>query len=427
MQVNRQTREIKNVEVFRAGDYGAKGCYSAQDLAAIASAYDPAKAEAPVTIDHAQKGPAFGWIKALRAEAGKLFADLGEITPEFFDALEKKMFKKRSIELFKDKRFKALSFLGAAPPHVEGMADIQFAANARQFEFAAEAESDQFHYDDPVDLDDYLWPEYTPESDPFPGTHGPIEEESQASDILGHCHYVYLDSKGNGFTSPMIVWDSLAGKYLLKPDSHAHQVQRREIFESASPVPHTHEFTLTKTYNATPKETVKMSDATVVKPEDHELLKKQLDELSAKFSAVQEENAKIKADAYRREQEVKFAAVETALAGQDVKLSPELVAKAKAIYFALPADDDCVVKFSESESAGVRESFASLLTALPVLFTKGATVIDEKRFEQREAKRNDETLHDKTIAFQAEQAKQGIKMDYSEALIEVDKREKLSK
>jgi hypothetical protein len=36
------------MEVFRAGDYGAKGKFSAADLDKIVANYDPAKHEAPV-------------------------------------------------------------------------------------------------------------------------------------------------------------------------------------------------------------------------------------------------------------------------------------------------------------------------------------------------------------------------------------------
>ena len=43
---------IKRVPVFRAGDYGEKGKYAPEDIAAMAARYAPETSEAPVTVDH---------------------------------------------------------------------------------------------------------------------------------------------------------------------------------------------------------------------------------------------------------------------------------------------------------------------------------------------------------------------------------------
>src|SRR5690606_32066987 len=48
------------LEIFRAGDYGPRGRWSEADLDRLAAGYDPALHEAPVTLDHAQTGPALG-------------------------------------------------------------------------------------------------------------------------------------------------------------------------------------------------------------------------------------------------------------------------------------------------------------------------------------------------------------------------------
>jgi hypothetical protein len=122
------------LEVFRTGDYGPKGVYTEQDLETIASDYNPADHEAPVTLDHEQKGPAHGWVSALRRTGDRLVATLTRLSPTLAEALRSGAFKKRSIELYRQfdatgrPYFKALTFLGAGTPEVKGLADPHFAA-----------------------------------------------------------------------------------------------------------------------------------------------------------------------------------------------------------------------------------------------------------------------------------------------------------
>jgi len=132
-----EQKELFQVEVFRSGDYGAKGRYTDDDLQAMAADYKPELHEAPVTQDHAQQGPAHGWIARLRAVGGSLFADLRDVSEGLLTALKNRAYKKRSIELYgtfeKTGRpyVRAVSFLGAGIPAVKGMADIAFAENEK--------------------------------------------------------------------------------------------------------------------------------------------------------------------------------------------------------------------------------------------------------------------------------------------------------
>lgn len=120
------------VEVFRSGDYGEKGVYSNGDLEAVARDYDPGTHEAPVTLDHAQSGPAHGWVGGLKVMGDRLVARLRQVSPALAEALRAGSFRKRSVELFRKFRgtgrpyLKAVSFLGAATPHVNGLADPAF-------------------------------------------------------------------------------------------------------------------------------------------------------------------------------------------------------------------------------------------------------------------------------------------------------------
>lgn len=121
------------VEVFRAGDYGERGVYTEDDLTAIAVDYAADAHEAPVTIDHAQNGPAHGWVSGLKCLGGRLIASLSRLSPNLAEALRSGSFRKRSIELYRQFEktgrpyLKAVSFLGAAAPAVKGLADPIFA------------------------------------------------------------------------------------------------------------------------------------------------------------------------------------------------------------------------------------------------------------------------------------------------------------
>jgi hypothetical protein len=131
------------LEIFRAGDYGDKGKYTAADLQAMASSYDPKVHEAPVTIGHPEmNAPAFGWVEKLQVSGGTLLAKLRQVQPSFEDMVRRGSFKKRSVGFYRDGsslRLRHLAFLGGQPPEVKGLADPQFAqfgeSSAAVFDF----------------------------------------------------------------------------------------------------------------------------------------------------------------------------------------------------------------------------------------------------------------------------------------------------
>ena len=58
---------MKFYEVFKAGKY-PQGKFTKKEIAEIAKNYDPKFCEAPITIDHQQSGPAYGWVDTVKAE-----------------------------------------------------------------------------------------------------------------------------------------------------------------------------------------------------------------------------------------------------------------------------------------------------------------------------------------------------------------------
>lgn len=131
----------KWIEVFRAGDYGAKGNYSAADLDALVSNYDPAKHEAPLVLGHPQHdAPAMGWVESLKRVGNVLMAKLRQVQPQLEDFVRTGMYTKRSISFYRDPlSLRHVGFLGAMPPEVQGLAEVKFRdGQFEQFEFNQE-------------------------------------------------------------------------------------------------------------------------------------------------------------------------------------------------------------------------------------------------------------------------------------------------
>jgi len=122
------------MEVFRSGDYGAKGAYTLATLQQMAEDYRPDLLEAPLTFDHAQAGPAYGWVARLRREGDRLVAVIKGVPQAIKELVRSGAYKRRSVELMRKlpqtgrPYLRAVSLLGAATPEVKGLRDICFAA-----------------------------------------------------------------------------------------------------------------------------------------------------------------------------------------------------------------------------------------------------------------------------------------------------------
>lgn len=122
------------IGVFKAGDYGYKGTYTAEDVAELAEQYDPLFRKAPATIGHPPwaeitgEQKAHGWVNALKAVAGVLYAKFENISQELFDGIRSGHYKGRSIG-FMPKKYSGtgqhelwhVAFLGASTPHSTGL------------------------------------------------------------------------------------------------------------------------------------------------------------------------------------------------------------------------------------------------------------------------------------------------------------------
>lgn len=145
------TDPFESVEVFRAGDYPGRGSFTESDLDSVVENYKNGDHEAPITIDHEQSGPAFGWVESLSRKDNILVAKLKPLA-DFAEQVKNGAFKKRSIELLRNPlRFRAVTFLGAGSPVVKGMLNVFKEENpAGTFTFAGET-SEVLTFDTPME------------------------------------------------------------------------------------------------------------------------------------------------------------------------------------------------------------------------------------------------------------------------------------
>jgi hypothetical protein len=182
--------ETQPIEIFRAGNYGAKGNYTVADLDRIIASYDPAVHEAPAVIGHPEtNGPAWGWAKKLSRNGEILLAQFGEVDPTFAGMVEAGRFKKRSASFYREPGtgkvtgLRHVGFLGAKPPDIKGLKDVQFDDAGREVAEVTFEESDMAEQN--KQLEDSLFERlkalFTPKSEPAAATVGFSEEQLQAA------------------------------------------------------------------------------------------------------------------------------------------------------------------------------------------------------------------------------------------------------
>lgn len=117
--------------IFKTGKHtdsnGIEKEWTEADLDKIVGSYDKNKHEAPIVIGHPKaNAPAYGWIEKLKRVGDTLYALPSQLAQEFVDMVNKGLFKKRSISLYPDGTLRHVGFLGAQPPAVKGLPDVEF-------------------------------------------------------------------------------------------------------------------------------------------------------------------------------------------------------------------------------------------------------------------------------------------------------------
>ncbi len=127
---------MPSIHILRPGTFtdsaGSEVTFTAADLASIATAYDPAKHEAPLVIGHpTADAPAYGWVASLREDDAGVHAEPHQLDTQFAGLVRAGRFRKVSASLYGASHpnsptpgswyLRHVGFLGAQPPAVKGL------------------------------------------------------------------------------------------------------------------------------------------------------------------------------------------------------------------------------------------------------------------------------------------------------------------
>lgn len=455
--IDEPTTELKGVEIFRAGDYGPKGEYTEADIQDMAAHWNDGGHEPPVTLDHAEHGPAYGFISRCWAEGGRLFADLRDVPKRLADAIRKRRYPKRSIEFYRDWKgrgvasIRRVTFLGAVPPGVPGMEEVKCSDAPSFAVFADIAEP-------PVQIE---FADTSPEQfrdvppDPAPDSHGVLTRTDPVQANVGHCHDAYLDDDGNGYTSyPTSCYWSEDQAPIAK---HVHLVKGGVIQPAGEPL-HTHDIVLSQSTkgavsmsdtNTAPADETKPKEnaqdmtaspatpappAAIVTPEQFADLQKRVAELEQQNKALAErnENAEKQAreifeESLRRERLRRFGDVfaECLEKGQVTQSEREALEKT---YLNLCRLDTMPERFSDDpKETDPSAEFLASLKARPQQVPVGVMFADANPPKVtggdtgHPKERENERLRAKAREYQEKMAAQGKLIAFSDALIEASR------
>lgn len=134
------------IDVLPAGTHksmdGKTISFTAEDLAQMVA--NTKVAQAPAVLGHPKHNdPAYGWTTDAKVENGHLFVKFSDVNPDFDKGVQSGAYRNRSVSVFNDPklgwRLRHVGWLGAAPPAIDGLAPVSFAAEdeCEVFEFAA--------------------------------------------------------------------------------------------------------------------------------------------------------------------------------------------------------------------------------------------------------------------------------------------------
>lgn len=143
---------MKPFRIFRPGKHTAS-CgtvieFTENDLVRAVGAYSPQLYAAPLVIGHPkQEDRAYGWAERLTYEDGHVVAHPEKVEANFGELVESGAYRNRSASWYMPDHPnnpspgnlypKHIGFLGAVPPALKGLGDIQFSEDAAPLDFAA--------------------------------------------------------------------------------------------------------------------------------------------------------------------------------------------------------------------------------------------------------------------------------------------------
>lgn len=120
------------IEIFKVGDH-LDSCGNLQKINAdfidrVVANFNADAHEPPLVVGHPKENaPAFGWAKELRKNGDSLEAKFGDTDDEFERLVAERKYPKRSASFYLNPpMLRHVGFLGAQPPALKGLREIQF-------------------------------------------------------------------------------------------------------------------------------------------------------------------------------------------------------------------------------------------------------------------------------------------------------------
>lgn len=145
-------------------------------IARAVATFNPLSYEPPIVIGHPRSNsPKYGLVRDLKKAGSLLFAKFKDVVPEFENMVKSGRFKKRSASFFPDGRLRHVGFLGAMPPAVKGLSNIQFSegGNVMSFEFTEGLDAGEFLHQKTLEFMESP-PEFSEEGPRLVRTEGPL-------------------------------------------------------------------------------------------------------------------------------------------------------------------------------------------------------------------------------------------------------------
>jgi transcriptional regulator with XRE-family HTH domain len=135
---------MDRIPFFRAGTHvtesGHELTFSEGDISAIADVYDTGVHEAPLVVGHpSQDAPAYGWTESVQHDQRLLAAQPRKVEPKFEEMVRNGRFGQVSAKFYPPGHahhplgedaetyyLRHIGFLGAQPPAIKGLPDVEF-------------------------------------------------------------------------------------------------------------------------------------------------------------------------------------------------------------------------------------------------------------------------------------------------------------
>lgn len=139
---------MKRFAIFKSGSHttaaGQALSFSESDLEATVRVYNPEIHEAPLVVGHPKDNhPAYGWVGKLNFADGEIQVEPSQVDKDFAEMVQAGRFKKRSASFYAPGSathplagtadhntyyLRHVAFLGAQPPAVKGLKDVNFSS-----------------------------------------------------------------------------------------------------------------------------------------------------------------------------------------------------------------------------------------------------------------------------------------------------------